>query len=230
MAGGLTGNGLPMRLLLLEDDKILGQGLRAYLQAEGHAVDWCQRLAQARTLRNEPFDALLVDWQLPDGSGVDWVRSLRAQGDTTPVVILTARDLLRDRVQGLDSGADDYLVKPFDPEELCARIRAVRRRAAGSASPLLSFGDVVFDLGARRVTVAGQAVELTAREWALAEALVLRAGRLVTKADLESLVLGLDGEVSSNALEVHIYALRKKLGRQHIENSRGLGYRWATHG
>jgi two-component system, OmpR family, response regulator len=219
-----------MRLLLLEDDKILGEGLRAFLQADGHAVDWCQRLAQAQALRNEPFDVLLVDWQLPDGSGVDWVRSLRARGNHTPVVILTAHDLLSDRIQGLDSGADDYLVKPFEPEELSARIRAVRRRAAGNASPQLQFGDVAFDMAARSVSLNGEAVELTAREWALAEALILRAGRLVTKADLESLVLGLDGEVASNALEVHIYSLRKKLGRQHIENSRGMGYRWVSHG
>ncbi len=219
-----------MRLLLLEDDKILGEGLRAFLQADGHAVDWCQRLAQAQALRNEPFDVLLVDWQLPDGSGVDWVRSLRARGNHTPVVILTAHDLLSDRIQGLDSGADDYLVKPFEPEELSARIRAVRRRAAGNASPQLAFGDVAFDMAARSVTLCGEAVELTAREWALAEALVMRAGRLVTKADLESLVLGLDGEVASNTLEVHIYSLRKKLGRQHIENSRGMGYRWVSHG
>ena len=219
-----------MRLLLLEDDKILGEGLRAFLQADGHAVDWCQRLAQAQALRNEPFDVLLVDWQLPDGSGVDWVRSLRARGNHTPVVILTAHDLLSDRIQGLDSGADDYLVKPFEPEELSARIRAVRRRAAGNSSPQLAFGDVAFDMAARSVTLSGEAVELTAREWALAEALVMRAGRLVTKADLESLVLGLDGEVASNTLEVHIYSLRKKLGRQHIENSRGMGYRWVSHG
>lgn len=219
-----------MRLLLLEDDPILGQGLRSFLQADGHAVDWCLRVAQARALRNETFDALLVDWQLPDGSGLDWVRALRAQGDITPVVILTAKDLLSDRIQGLDSGADDYLVKPFEPEELAARLRAVCRRAAGTASPHLVFGDVAFDLAARRVSLNGEPVELTAREWALAEALVLRAGRLVSKADLESLVLGLDGEVSSNALEVHIYSLRKKLGRAHIENSRGMGYRWVAHG
>jgi two-component system OmpR family response regulator len=217
-----------MRLLLLEDDNILGLGLRAFLMADGYAVDWCQRLAQAQSLRNEPFDALLVDWQLPDGSGLDWVRALRARGDKTPVVMLTAHDLLSDRIRGLDSGADDYLVKPFEPEELCARIRAVCRRAAGAAGPHLVFGDVDFDLAARLVTLNGQPIELTAREWALAEALVMRAGRLVTKPDLESLVLGLDGEVASNALEVHIYALRKKLGRHHIENSRGLGYRWVS--
>ncbi len=206
-----------MRLLLLEDDTILGQGLRSFLLADGHAVDWCQRLEQARALRNETFDALLVDWQLPDGSGVDWVRALRAHGDHTPVVILTAKDLLSERIQGLDSGADDYLVKPFEPEELSARIRAVCRRAAGIASPTLVFGEVAFDLTGRRVTRRAQTVELTAREWALAEALVLRAGRFVSKTDLESLVMGLDSEVASNALEVHIYALRKKLGRAQIE-------------
>lgn len=217
-----------MRLLLLEDDKILGGGLRSFLQAEGHAVDWCERLGQARALHNEPFDALLVDWQLPDGSGVEWVRSLRAHGDKTPVVILTARDLLSDRIRGLDSGADDYLVKPFEPEELSARIRAVRRRASGEAGPRLAFGDVAIDLAARLIWLKGQPLDLTAREWALTEALALRAGRFVSKPDLQSLVLGLEGEISSNALEVHIHSLRKKIGRAQIESTRGMGYRWVA--
>lgn len=215
----------PVRLLLLEDDAILGDGLRAFLQTDGHVVDWCRRLADVATLREEPYDALLVDWQLPDGSGLDWVRALRRRGDTTPVLILTARDLIADRIRGLDSGADDYLVKPFDPEELVARLRAVRRRAAGAASPRLSFGDVEIDLNARRAFVGGVRAELTAREWSLLEALTLRAGRLVSKSDLESLVLGLDGEVASNTIEVHVSNLRRKLGRGLIETVRGLGYR-----
>lgn len=219
-----------MRLLLLEDDPILGQGLRGFLQADGHTVDWCQRLLHAQALTNETFDALLVDWHLPDGSGVDWVRGLRRRGDRTPVIILTARDLLSDRIEGLDSGADDYLVKPFEPEELTARLRAITRRAAGEASSLLQHGDVSLDLNARLAKLNGEPVDLTAREWALLEALVRRAGRYVTRADLESLVMGLDGEVSSNAIEVHIYSLRKKLGRSQIENARGLGYRWSAHG
>lgn len=214
-----------MRLLLLEDDTILGEGLRDFLQTDGHVVDWCQRLCEAMVLIDEPYDALLVDWQLPDGSGLDWVRSIRRRGDSTPVVIMTARDLLSDRVRGLDSGADDYLVKPFDPEELTARIRAVRRRVSGSASPLLVFGDVQLDLTGKVAFLHGVRADLTAREWAVVEALALRAGRLVSRSDLEALVHGLDCEVASNTLEVHISNIRRKLGRGLIETSRGLGYR-----
>ncbi|MEK8052919.1 response regulator transcription factor [Ideonella sp. DXS22W] len=214
-----------MRLLLLEDDAILGAGLRDFLIADGHAVDWCRRVSETEALRHEPYDALLVDWQLPDGSGLDWVRGRRRAGDRTPVLLLTARDRLDDRIQGLDSGADDYLVKPFAPEELSARIRAVRRRSAGSAEPVLRFGPVVLDLAARSATLHGVPADLTAREWALAEALALRAGRIVDKPQLESLVLGLDGELASNALEVHISSIRRKLGREFIETIRGMGYR-----
>ncbi|OYU98601.1 MAG: DNA-binding response regulator [Burkholderiales bacterium PBB5] len=214
-----------MRLLLLEDDETLGEALRDYLRADGHVVEWCTCLAAAQALGDEPFDALLVDWQLPDGSGLDWVRSLRRRQQTVPVLVMTARDLLADRVHGLDSGADDYLVKPFDPEELSARLRAVCRRTAGNAGARQVYGDVELDLGARCAWRHGVRADLTAREWALLEALALRAGRLVSKADLEALVLGLDGEVASNALEVHISSLRRKLGRELIETLRGMGYR-----
>ena len=217
-----------MRLLLLEDDRILGAGLRSFLHADGHAVDWCQRLGEAQALRGESYDALLVDWQLPDGSGLDWVRALRQTGNRTPVLLLTARDLLSDRIKGLDGGADDYLVKPFDPEELLARIRAVRRRTAGAAEARLHFGEVEMDLTARCAFVHGVRAELTAREWSIAEALALRAGRIVSKSDLESLVLGIDGEVASNSLEVHISNVRRKLGREFIETIRGMGYRVPT--
>lgn len=214
-----------MRLLLIEDDPLLGEGLQEYLRSEGHQVDWCQRLLEVVTLQDEPYDALLVDWQLPDGSGLDWVRSIRRRGVQTPVLVLTARDLLSDRVRGLDSGADDYLVKPFDPEELSARIRAVSRRVAGSGSPTLRFGGVELDLNSRCARLAGVRVDLTAREWAVVEALALRAGRVVGKSDLENIVFGLDGEVASNSLEVHVSSIRRKLGRELIETARGLGYR-----
>jgi two-component system OmpR family response regulator len=214
-----------MRLLLLEDDAILGEGLRDFLRSEAHVVDWFTRLGEVGVLEGEPYDALLVDWQLPDGSGVDWLRTLRARGIDVPVLLLTARDRLTDRIQGLDSGADDYLVKPFAPEELVARIRAVRRRHAGAAGPKLVVGDTTLDLSARAAFVAGRRVELTAREWALAEALALRAGRIVSKDDLERLVSGDDSPAASNALEVHVSSLRRKLGRDVIETVRGLGYR-----
>lgn len=242
-----------MRLLLLEDDSLLGEGLRDFLRAEGHVVEWCTTLSSAQALQDEPFDALLVDWQLPDGSGVDWVHARRAAGDARPVLLLTARDRLADRIRGLDSGADDYLVKPFAPEEMLARLRAVlRRTGAATTAPRIDLGGgVQVDLAGRGVWRApeedvradggsgggsggggtagtgGERVELTAREWAVLEALVRRAGRVVTKSELDRLVLGLDAHVQSNALEVHVSALRRKLGKDLIDTVRGLGYRVA---
>jgi two-component system OmpR family response regulator len=214
-----------MRLLLIEDDKLLGEGLRDYLRAEAHTVDWARSLAEAEAYRAEPFDAWLLDWQLADGSGLSWLQARRAQGDTTPALMLTARDLLADRLRGLDGGADDYLVKPFAPEELVARLRAVCRRSAGGAGARLRFGAVEVDLAARCAWVQGERADLTAREWAVLEALTLRAGRIVDKSELERLVLGFESELSSNALEVHVSALRRKLGRTLVETVRGLGYR-----
>ncbi len=214
-----------MRLLLIEDDDILGEGLRDFLRAEGHTVDWCRRIADTTAWHGEPFDAWLVDWQLPDGSGLDWLRGQRARGDLTPALMLTARDRLPDRVLGLDVGADDYLVKPFAPEELVARLRAVCRRGPGAAASRASYGDVDVDLAARAAYRNGQRVELTGREWSVLEALVLRAGRIVPKADLERLVLGFDAELASNALEVHVSSLRRKLGRELVDTVRGIGYR-----
>jgi len=240
-----------MRLLLLEDDSLLGEGLRDFLRAEGHVVEWCTTISSAQALQDEPFDALLVDWQLPDGSGVDWVQARRAAGDARPVLLLTARDRLADRIRGLDSGADDYLVKPFAPEEMLARLRAVlRRTGAATTAPRVDLGGGVHvDLAGRSVWrvpeadagddrgtdtdtgtrsgAGGERVELTAREWAVLEALVRRAGRVVTKSELDRLVLGLDAHVQSNALEVHVSALRRKLGRDVIDTVRGLGYRVA---
>ena len=215
-----------MRLLMLEDDAILGEGLRDFLQLEGHVVDWVMRLIDVARLTKGPYDALLVDWQLPDGSGLAWVKTLRDTGDTTPVLMMTARDLLQDRINGLDTGVDDYLVKPFRPEELVARIRAVCRRAAGSASSRLVFGNVEIDLATKTVLVSHVAAALTAREWALLEALALRVGRYVSKDELDRLLKGGDeAETASNALEVHVHNLRRKLGRESIETVRGRGYR-----
>jgi two-component system OmpR family response regulator len=214
-----------MRLLLIEDDDVLGEGLRDYLRAEGHVVDWCRRLAETDALRGEPHDAWLVDWQLPDGSGLDWLAARRRRGERVPALVLTARDALADRIAGLDRGADDYLVKPFAPEELVARLRAVCRRSTGQADSRLRLGAVELDLAARRAWREGEPAELTAREWAVLEALVLRAGRIVSKAELERLVLGFEAELASNALEVHVSSLRRKLGRGLIETVRGLGYR-----
>lgn len=214
-----------MRLLLIEDDELLGEGLRDFLRTDGHVVDWCRDLAAVDALRGEPFDALLVDWQLPDGSGLAWLKARRARGDMTPALMLTARDRLHERIEGLDGGADDYLVKPFEPEELAARLRAVNRRRAGAAGPRLRFGEVEIDLVSKAAWAGGTPADLTAREWSVLEALVLRAGRIVPKAELERLVLGFESELASNALEVHVSALRRKLGRELIETVRGLGYR-----
>ena len=221
-----------MRLLLIEDDELLGEGLRDFLRADGHPVEWARSLAPVDAYRNEPFDAWLVDWQLPDGSGLDWLRRCRARGQSTPALMLTARDQLSERLQGLDSGADDYLVKPFAPEELAARLRAVCRRSAGAATARVRVGSaeaaVEVDLAARCAWLAGERAELTAREWAVLEALTLRAGRIVAKSELEHLVMGFDAEVASNALEVHVSSLRRKLGREVLETVRGLGYRVAA--
>ncbi|MBS0544736.1 MAG: response regulator transcription factor [Proteobacteria bacterium] len=213
-----------MRLLLLEDDPIIGEGLRDFLRSEGHAVDWVDTLAKANRCVGETYDAWLIDWNLPDGSGIDWLRRMRTRGMKVPALVLTARDQVKDRIEGLDGGADDFMVKPFAPEELCARLRAVARRSAGG-DHRKAFGPVTVDLGARAVCVDGHGVELTAREWAIVEALVLRAGRIVSRSELESLVCGFDSEIASNSIEVHVSKLRAKLGRSFIDTVRGLGYR-----
>lgn len=216
-----------MRLMLLEDDDILGDGLKAFLQSEAHVVDWFVRLVDAQTALREPYDALIIDWRLPDGSGVQWLRQLRRDGNATPAIIVTARDLLSERIEGLDSGADDYIVKPFDPAELAARLRALRRRMVTQGQTCRRFGAVEIDTTSATAYRDGQAVDLTAREWALLEALAARAGRIVSKRDLESLLTGLDNDINSNAVEVHVFKLRRKLGRTVIETVRGRGYRMA---
>ena len=214
-----------MRLLLIEDDELLGGGLCDFLRVDGHAVEWARRLGDIEAYRGEPFDAYLLDWQLPDGSGLEWLKARRDSGDVTPVLMLTARDLLEDRLRGLDSGADDYIVKPFAPEEMVARVRAICRRGAGSAGARMRLGDVEVDLVARCAWRGDERIELTSREWSVLEALVLRSGRIVTKAELERLVLGFESELSSNAIEVHVSSLRRKLGRELVETVRGMGYR-----
>lgn len=214
-----------MRLMLLEDDDILGDGLKAFLQSESHVVDWFTRLVDAQTALREPYDALIIDWRLPDGSGVQWLRQLRREGNATPAIVITARDLLSERIEGLDSGADDYIVKPFDPAELAARLRALRRRMVTQGRTCRRFGNVEVDTTSATAYRDGQAVDLTAREWALLEALAARAGRIVSKRDLESLLTGLDNDINSNAVEVHVFKLRRKLGRTVIETVRGRGYR-----
>jgi two-component system OmpR family response regulator len=170
---------------------------------------------------------ILLDWRLPDGSGVEWLRQLRHSSEhrRVPVLLLTARDALDDRVEGLDAGADDYLVKPFQLAELAARIRAAARRASGSGSAALVHGGVTLDPAGRSVTRDGCPVELTAREYDLLEALMRRAGRIVARSVLEELLYGFAGDVASNTVEVHVASLRRKLGRDVIDTVRGMGYR-----
>ena len=217
-----------MRLLLVEDDLTLGDAVRAFLKTRGHAVDWVTTVADARAAAESPFDVILLDWRLPDGSGVDWLRQLRSghrENQHTPVLMLTARDSLGDRVEGLDAGADDYLIKPFQLAELAARIRSTSRRAAGHATGILTIGEIALERAGQVVTLKGSPVDLTAREYALLETLMRRAGRILSRTTLEELLYGFEADVSSNTVEVHIASLRRKLGHEVIETMRGMGYR-----
>lgn len=219
-----------MRLLLLESDLATGAHLRQDLCSDDHLVEWCQRLADVPALQAEPYDMLLVDCRLADGSGVDWLRAQRRAGNTTPALIIAAPDVPGEGVRALDNGADDYVVKPVERDELRARMRAVRRRTSGFGSPLVAFGVVELDLNAKAAYVDGRSVPLTAREWSVLEALVLRTGRVVSKRNLEALVVGLEGGLASNAIEVHVSNIRRKLDHRLIETVRGVGYRMATFG
>lgn len=215
-----------MRILLIEDEESLGGAVRDHTAADGHAVDWVRCLDEADAgVRAASYDLILLDLMLPDGSGLDFLRRLRAAGDATPVMILTARDRISDRIAGLNAGADDYLVKPFDLSELSARVAAVARRYARNPNPLMQLGPLSIDLSARALHRRGQSVDLTAREWALFEALLQRPGAILSKRQLEDRLYAFDAEVESNTIEVHVSRLRKKLGQDAIETVRGVGYR-----
>ena len=220
-----------MRILVIEDDAVLGQAVRDQVVAEGHSADWTTRLADAEAARRTGvFDLVLLDLMLPDGRGLDFLKTLRAAGDVTPVIVLTARDQISDRIAALDAGADDYLVKPFDLAELSARIRAVGRRYSGNPNPLVSVGDLDIDLAARSIHRAGRPIKLTQREWSLFEAFVQNPTQLISKARLEERLYSFDAEVESNTIEVYVARLRKKLGAGAIETVRGMGYRLGTPG
>ncbi|EJL02197.1 MULTISPECIES: response regulator transcription factor [Pseudomonas] len=215
-----------MRVLLVEDAPGLGEAVREQITEDGHAVDWVQRLAHARnSVRAIPYDLILLDLMLPDGRGLDFLRQQRRAGDATPVIILTAQDQISDRIAGLNAGADDYLVKPFDLFELSARVAAVARRYSGNPNPQIRLGELQLDISARTVQVAGVCVDLTAREWALLEAFIQRPGALLSKAQLEERLYAFGAEIESNTIEVYISRMRKKLGRDLIETVRGMGYR-----
>lgn len=217
-----------MRVLLIEDDDALGAAVRDQIAADGHAVDWVRRLGDAQaSVRVVDYDLVLLDLMLPDGRGLDFLRQRRAGGDSTPVVILTARDQISDRIAGLNAGADDYLVKPFDLSELSARVAAVSRRYAGNPNPVLRLGELEVNRVACTVERRGHLIDLTAREWALLDALLLRSGAVLSKAQLEDRLYAFDSEVESNTIEVLVSRLRKKLGADVIETVRGMGYRLA---
>lgn len=218
-----------MRILLIEDDTVLGAAVRDQIAGDGHSVDWVTRLdAAADAMAVAGYDLVLLDLMLPDGRGVGFLKTLRQRGDVSPVIILTALDQVSDRIEGLNAGADDYLVKPFDLAELSARIGSVARRYSGNPNPIISHGVLDIDLAARSLRRDGKAVPLTAREWALLEALLARPGQLLSKAQLEEKLYAFDTEIESNTIEVHVSRLRKKLGAAVIETERGLGYRLGT--
>ena len=224
-----------MRLLLVEDDRMIGDSLRSALRLEGYAVDWVRDVAAAdAALCTERFDLVLLDLGLPPSGapgtptqasgGLEVLRAARARQDATPVIVLTARDGPGDRVVGLDAGADDYLVKPFDLDELTARIRAVLRRHSGRAASQLVFEDVTLEPATHQVTSAGRPILLSAREYAVLEALMQRPGAVLSRAQLEDRLYGWGEEIESNAVSVYIHQLRRKLGADLIQNVRGVGY------
>jgi two-component system, OmpR family, response regulator len=215
-----------MRILLIEDEPVLGEAVATHLKRSSHAVDWVQRVDDAdAALRAVDYGLILLDLHLPDGRGLDLLRALRKAGDKRPVIILTARDQIRDRIEGLDAGADDYLVKPFDLDELLARMQAVQRRSTEKASSTVRAGSLVIDQAARKAWRDGEEVSLTAREWALLDCLAQRAGTTMSKGQLEDALYAFGSEVESNTVEVYISRLRKKLGAKAICTVRGLGYR-----
>jgi DNA-binding response OmpR family regulator len=214
-----------MRVLLVEDDRMIAEGLQTALRQEGHAVDWMRDgTSAAEALRSSEFGLVLLDLGLPGRDGLAVLREMRGRGNTTPVIILTARDALEDRVSGLDAGADDYLVKPFDLDELSARMRSVVRRAAGRGDPSIRHGSIRLDPVTRSVECRGTEVSLSAHEFAVLEALLLRPGAILSRAQLEDRLYGWSGQVESNAIEVYIHTLRRKLGSDVIRTQRGAGY------
>lgn len=214
-----------MRILLVEDDRLLGDGLQAGLTQSGYAVDWLRDgEAAVAALSTEMFAAVILDLGLPKRDGLSVLKWLRERHDATPVLILTARDQLEDKVRGLDLGADDYVLKPFDLDEIAARLRALVRRAHGNPEPLLVVGNIELNPAARTVTRAGELVELTSREFDLLQVLLQNAERVQTRRALEEQLYTWGEAVDSNALEVHIHHLRRKLGNELIRTVRGVGY------
>lgn len=216
----------PMRILLIEDDPMIGKAVREGLGRAGFALDWVtDGRAAELALGNGVYDLAILDLGLPKQDGMALLAALRATGDAMPVLIASARDTVRDRIAGLEAGADDYVLKPFDLDELIARVRALLRRHAGSGSPVLRAGNLALDPARRTVTQDGAAVDLSAKEFSVLEALMQRPGAVLSREKLEESVYGWGEEVGSNAIEVHLHNLRRKLGAAAIRNVRGVGYR-----
>jgi DNA-binding response OmpR family regulator len=214
-----------MRLLLVEDDAMIGEAVLQVLRDQHYAVDWVRDGTMAdEALKSEQYDLLLLDLGLPKRDGLDVLRALRQRRATVPVLIATARDGVADRIAGLDAGADDYVVKPYDTDELLARVRALLRRSAGRGEPVFEHKGVSLNPATREATVDGQPVSLSAREWAVLEPLLARPGAVLSRAQLEEKLYSWKDDISSNAVEVYIHNVRKKLGNELIQTVRGLGY------
>jgi two-component system OmpR family response regulator len=214
-----------MRLLLVEDDKMIGEVVLDLLRAEGYATDWVKDGAMADTaLQSQNYDLVLIDLGLPRKDGLEVLKSLRASKNRVPVLIATARDTIEQRIAGLDAGADDYVLKPYDSDELLARIRALLRRSSGRAEPIYEYLNVTINPVTREVTVDGHPIVLSGREWAVLEPLLARPGMILSRQQLEEKLYGWKDDVSSNAVEVYVHGLRKKLGAKLIQNVRGVGY------
>jgi two-component system response regulator QseB len=217
-----------VRALLVEDDPMIGKAVAEGMQGDGYAVDWVRDGLDAQSaLMHDVYDVALLDLGLPRKDGLELLKHLRRAGLELPVLIITARDAVADRIAGLDAGADDYLVKPFDLEELLARTRALIRRRAGRAAPEIRYGALTLDPVKRRVVFRGRCVELSAREFAVLEALAREPGAVISRSKLEESVYGWGEEVGSNTVEVHLHHLRRKLDARLIRNVRGVGYRIA---
>ena len=214
-----------MRLLLVEDDAMIGAGIRTGLRQQGYSVDWV-RDGEAGELatKTTPSDAILLDIGLPKKTGLELLAHWRKQKNAVPVLIITARDAVSDRIAGLDAGADDYLVKPFDLDELAARLRALLRRHSGRATPLIEHGALTLDPASHQVTLGGSPISLSAREFALLHSLLENPGVPLSRAQLEDRLYGWEEEIGSNAVEVYIHSLRRKLGNEWVRNVRGVGY------
>ncbi|CAM1628974.1 Signal transduction response regulator [Bartonella choladocola] len=214
-----------MRVLLIEDDKSLGRAVRDHLINQNNAVDWAETLEDAyAAVSTTHYDFILLDLRLPDGSGLDFLKNIRSKNSPSPVVILTAHDQISERIEGLNSGADDYIVKPFDLYELTARIAAVARRTNGLAKSEIKIGSMTLDMENKRLFIDDKEVELSSREWAIIEHMASHPNMLITKSQIEDTIYAFGSEVESNTVEVYISRLRKKIGKDRIKTHHGRGY------